>query len=335
VAVDRIIVDGSDPEDEGPAYTPVDESITLRAIPDPEEESFPSGQPEWTIEESPDGSQVQNPGSGPTAQITPDEPGTYVVKATCGDSSATFQVVGVKVVITDAADEIIEEPQTTIVGKPVTLKGKVIPELEPEEHLWEIQGDAIKDYTQTQAEGKVHPLEESDLDDSEVSFYWIADEEAAEVKYTATINGKAMSAIATFEVDRPDPVTLTSKITPLVPPTDIRGGHMRFGEFAEGEVGIEWDGKVTTPEGGAGTIAFTQLVKAHRTKNLDDDTKILLSSEGNFVLDGQTQYSGSTTAIGNADTKTHSGNDTPGTGLGSSKKGSCLASSPHLFPWAA
>ena len=278
--VDKIVIDGTD--DEGPAYRCVGHGITLRAIPDPPETN--PFCPAWDFTAKPAGSEVPDPPPGATATITPDKPGTYTIRAACGASSDTFTLHAVKVEITNAADVVLTDPQTTIVGKKINLKGKITPAVTPDEQLWEIAGSAIKDYTQTLAQGEVDELEASDLNGSQVEFYWIACEASAEVKYTATFNGVECSATVSFEVKRPT-ATLTSTITPLEPPTDIRDDQMRFGELVVGNEGITWNAEATTPVGGAGQIAFVQLWKANRRGTQDNDDMLKWTSEGEFYLD--------------------------------------------------
>ena len=97
VAVDRVIVDGSNPEDQGPAYV-CSGSVTLRAMPDPAGAGYPASNPKWSITSKPAGSSVPDPADGSaTATITPDVTGTYVIKAECGTSSDTFTIEKVKV----------------------------------------------------------------------------------------------------------------------------------------------------------------------------------------------------------------------------------------------
>jgi hypothetical protein len=99
VGVKRIIVDGSNPEDQGPAYIRLGASITLRAKPEPSDIAFPGDNPVWTIQSKPDESELAPPQPGASAPITPDAPGTYVFTATCGASSKSFtlKVVHMKV----------------------------------------------------------------------------------------------------------------------------------------------------------------------------------------------------------------------------------------------
>ena len=98
VGVKKVIIDGSDPEDEGPATICFGSSITLRAKPDPAGAMFPVGNPVWKITEKPEGSKLADPTAGSaTAKITPDVPGTYKIQASCGTSSKTFILKALKV----------------------------------------------------------------------------------------------------------------------------------------------------------------------------------------------------------------------------------------------
>ncbi|MCG8450277.1 MAG: hypothetical protein MI725_11970, partial [Pirellulales bacterium] len=112
VGVDRIIVAGSSPEDEGPAGICFGNSVTLEAKPCPDGASFPGGKPVWTLVSKPPGSTLSDSlGGGATKTITPDVPGSYIVKAECGTSSDTFTVVAVKLTLNSLS---FEGPNHTI-----------------------------------------------------------------------------------------------------------------------------------------------------------------------------------------------------------------------------
>jgi hypothetical protein len=199
VAVKKIIVNGSNPEIAGETMICFPGSITLRAVPDPENVSFPDGSPVWEITEKPEGSELANPPAGSaTAVIAPDVPGQYKIKASCGTSSQTFTLKAVKVEITDGQGTVIDQLQTTVVGKKIVLKRKLTPTVTPDEQSWEVGGSAIKDYTQSNELGKRHPLEDSDLHGDEVQFYWIAAGTSIAVTYTAKFGGRQCSAVVTL-----------------------------------------------------------------------------------------------------------------------------------------
>jgi hypothetical protein len=86
----------------GPLYVCLGDSVDLEAIPNPSDASFPSGEPQWTIESQPTGADASlSPSSGSETSTLSDltEPGDYVVKAKCGDSDTgdTITVTAVEV----------------------------------------------------------------------------------------------------------------------------------------------------------------------------------------------------------------------------------------------
>jgi len=89
------VVNNAHPDDEGPLMLCVDEHVDLRAIPSPGG-TFPMGHPKWSLTSKPDGSKLTNPESpylGETMAFTPDRPGAYTLTATCGSSSASFEMI--------------------------------------------------------------------------------------------------------------------------------------------------------------------------------------------------------------------------------------------------
>lgn len=99
VGVDRVIEDGSDPEDDGPLEVKLGLSVDLRAMrdPAPEEGPWPEANPKWEITDAPsafsDGKLL--PTTGGVTKFAPDETGTWKVKAKCGitEDEITIEVV--------------------------------------------------------------------------------------------------------------------------------------------------------------------------------------------------------------------------------------------------
>ncbi|MCD6392464.1 MAG: hypothetical protein J7M40_03055, partial [Planctomycetes bacterium] len=97
--------DPGDPNKSGPLYVGVGATVDLKAIPDPNTASFPSGEPTWEITSQPGGDpngpgSLSSSGEYATFSTDPDDPnapGDYVVEATCGtdSNSITIVVVGV------------------------------------------------------------------------------------------------------------------------------------------------------------------------------------------------------------------------------------------------
>jgi hypothetical protein len=132
VGVATVIVDGSNPEDEGPATVAVGQTVTLRAKPNPAGANFPGGKPTWAVEDKPAQSTLGNPAAGTTAAIVPDCPGTYTLTATCGTSSKTFTINAVALwrVQYEKGGEYTDVygPLHVIKGATVTFKALPYPE---------------------------------------------------------------------------------------------------------------------------------------------------------------------------------------------------------------
>lgn len=257
--------------------------------------------------------------------ITGGTAGYLRLKATCSNvvagNSPQYQDMTVwKAEIADSQNNVVTTTQKTIVGKRVTLKGKITPSsLTPTAHGWTVGGDPIKNYTQTLDEAKKIPLGADDLKLVQIGFYWIAGSGnvANTVKYTATIGSQSSEATAGFDVSRPS-ATLSSETTPLKPPLDIRGDYFRFGDGVVGDIGIIWNASATTGVGGAGQLAFVQTLEGHREKTTENGGTewTLGGAQGTTYLDtagNSVQYDGGTKDIGDGKTETYSKNDTPGT----------------------
>lgn len=96
VGVDRVIVDGSQPENSGPVQGCIGKDIKLRAMPSPENANFPSGQPVWNVEKYFETTQQWTSygitGTGDTITVTINEEGRYRATATCGTSEGTISI---------------------------------------------------------------------------------------------------------------------------------------------------------------------------------------------------------------------------------------------------
>ena len=96
IGVDRVILDGSDPEVQGAASSVVGTSYALAAVPSPANASFPGGLPVWTIvSQPPESALPTNLPAGFSVSITPTNIGQYLIRATCGTSAADFTITGV------------------------------------------------------------------------------------------------------------------------------------------------------------------------------------------------------------------------------------------------
>ena len=167
--------------------------------------------------------------------------------------------------------------------------------------LWTIPGDAIKNYEQSMDAGVVTPLSASDLESPQISYYWISGganlgDCVLKVTYDVMIDGREFSAETEFCVLRPT-ATLTSTTTFDEPPVDVwpagypGGDPTRLG-FGYVWNGITWNAQITTPAGGSGLVAFTQLAATDVQFTVDDTsgTKEKRSSGGKLLLDTVPQY---------------------------------------------
>lgn len=115
VKVDKIIVDGSSPEEEGPVDICLGASVTLRANRDPSPATgpWPPSEPVWEVTTKPTGSSPTleaDPSDPGKFTVIPDKTGDYVITASCGTSDDTFSItVSELLVITVTADEGYEQ----------------------------------------------------------------------------------------------------------------------------------------------------------------------------------------------------------------------------------
>ncbi|NOY75661.1 MAG: hypothetical protein GXP32_07695 [Kiritimatiellaeota bacterium] len=78
VKTEKILVDG----EEGPALVLEGESATLKAIPYPSGESYPSGCPDWSVDQKPSGSALADPADGSSSvTVNIDKVGKYRILA--------------------------------------------------------------------------------------------------------------------------------------------------------------------------------------------------------------------------------------------------------------
>jgi hypothetical protein len=188
-------------------------------------------------------------------------------------------------------------------------------ELEISNHQWTIddmENKTVKSYTQSDSEGVKHELGPDDLDNENIAFHWIDGGTDLEVTYEATVEGVTCSDTVSFEVERPS-ATLSSTTTTLDPPIDYSMGWMRFGDLS-GNPGIKWVAEVTTPDIGAGQIAFVQTVDAdHRRILVKDGSEVRWETDGYLLDSADTDplYQGST-IIGGSDVGSHEKWDSPG-----------------------
>jgi hypothetical protein len=119
VEVNEVVANVSPYDNNGPLYACIDGSVGLKAKAYPSG-SFPSGEPDWTIESKPAGASVSlfpASGSATTSLAGLTKSGTYVVKAKCG-SSDTGDTITIKVIEITSTSVTVDAnaTQTNVTG---------------------------------------------------------------------------------------------------------------------------------------------------------------------------------------------------------------------------
>jgi len=191
-------------DSEGPAVLELDMEQTVCVNPE---------GVEWELDEL--------SGTGTNFQFGPGllDPGQYTAVATCpvNDSIDEREVVVIKVDITKDDDSIITETQNTFVGVHFNLVGKVEPaDLVLDSKQWTIPGEIAKEWDveftdiESDTSAEVVEVEPSDLQQSEIEYFWIDGNPNRNVYYTIQIGNLTCEAKANFNIQRPDDVTVTT-----------------------------------------------------------------------------------------------------------------------------
>jgi len=115
IEVDKVVQAYTQPPNEGPIYTCLDEPVYLKAIPNPNV-SFPEDQPTWTIESQPTGANAVLLPDADTAQLDDMKvPGNYVVKAKCSNND-TGDTITVTAIAVDHVTVDANATQTNVTG---------------------------------------------------------------------------------------------------------------------------------------------------------------------------------------------------------------------------
>jgi len=115
VEVDKVVQAYTQPPNEGPIYTCLDQPVYLKAIPYPSF-PFPEDQPTWTIESQPTGANAVLLPNSDTAQLDDMKvPGNYVVKAKCSNND-TGDTITVTAIAVDHVTVDANATQTNVTG---------------------------------------------------------------------------------------------------------------------------------------------------------------------------------------------------------------------------
>jgi hypothetical protein len=237
------------------------------------------------------------------------------------DCQDSLPITVAKVDITRTPGGIITDTTSDVmVGTHIILAGVVSPPgLTVTSKEWDIPGETVKSYSQSQQTGSALPLTPSDKLTDSLSYYWIDGSfagDSQEVEYSVIVEGNLFDATTTFVVFRP-----TSELSSTIANNPVNVGSvvndqgepkmaLRFRN--DTQPGICWNGTVTTPPNGIGQIAFTQLAEHHEIAIRDDNTTFANTSEGAFWVDNKLgiQYDG-TDLIEGSDTAPISRSDSP------------------------
>lgn len=315
VAVEKVVDDANPTTQATTIYVPIGKSFTARAIASPAGARWPDSNPTWTLTK-PDGSSVTM-GTVPTATTHPSVPGDYVLTAKCGTSEKSITVTAWKLEITDMSDNVITGPQKTVVGKKVSLKGRITPSIAPTTRNWTISGttdnSAISNYQRSNTKATITPLDE--VSNPSVSFYWIAGGAGKHASHKVQVGSDTAEASVEYEVLRPEG-TLKSVTTPLVPKVGVRLNlWLSFGDGFDGEYGITWTGKIKTMADEAGKISLVQVGCSDWRKTRDTGEKIRRTSGTDFLADDPVPYANEEVAVADNATAEIVNSDTPGIGL--------------------
>jgi hypothetical protein len=115
--------------------------------------------------------------------------------------------------------DVTGETQTIVVGEQIRLDALAITDSgDMQQGQWSIPGKTIKNFIVTHEgnniSGKAVTLKEEDLKNPEITFYWWdRSKKSLSVNYTATVQGKAMTAETQFDVKEPD-IRVRTEIPP-------------------------------------------------------------------------------------------------------------------------
>jgi len=182
-------------------------------------------------------------------------------------------------------------------GQRIDLRLEIHGDSVPTDIVWDIQGRIFKDYTETNALGKVTQVSASDLNGTGVIFYWAdAGEKAISVSFK--VNGQTKTVTAVVDVLQPL-VTITTNIgaTGFTPahqgathPAGTRVGL--FPNVNSPDDGITFTGTVTMPIEftGLGEWRWIQILTPSRSFTDVDGNNWNIAYQGVKVLDGTLPY---------------------------------------------
>ncbi len=213
--------------------------------------------------------------------------------------------------------DVTNQKTTVIVGQQIALSTQYsLPTgLSVQSQSWSVQGNVIANYTQSSTSAVVTSY--SSPNATTTTFYWIASG-ANTVTYSVTLSDGSgpFAASTTFSVLAPT-ATITNVVGAVqVCTSNCVGTAPTLGLGNGTTYGITWTTTVTTPLGGAGSVALTQLIEASNSITLDPQGTVqTLSTNGAYVLDTTPQYAGQSESFPASKTGTFALDDSPGISL--------------------
>jgi hypothetical protein len=185
--------------------------------------------------------------------------------------------------------------QEAIVGQKINLSVAVTGGT-PTNLQWTIDGEKVKNYEVNYTDpdsfttATVTELENEDLSQANVQFYWVDGDEGRQIQITATVNEIQYTATANFNVKRP--ITTMTAITSTVGLGNVSDPDagtifaLHLGDYLT-DPGIRFEANATLPSGVSGEIIWVQVANTNRTRKPVNESEQTLNGIG---LDTQFPY---------------------------------------------
>ncbi|MCP9494305.1 MAG: Ig-like domain-containing protein [Pyrinomonadaceae bacterium MAG19_C2-C3] len=187
------------------------------------------------------------------------------------------------IIIKQDGQDITGATKNVIVGQQINLTAQVMSGNSSSSNpQWSVPGNPIANYTASNMEGKVTPLE--DLNNTSLSFYWVSGGDNRQVTYSVTVRGRAYSGRVTFNVKRPT-VTVTAR-TGVVSVRQFPGEvdyELLCGVVSgpNAAPGIRFTRtNLMVPTGFSGDTYWVQLANVSRTRRRNDGTNETFTDAG-------------------------------------------------------
>ncbi len=251
---------------------------------------------------------AQSDGSG-TARFDRIAPGSYAIDGARaghveGSSTAiappgsttvaTVILIPITLEIVDDSGVVLDAARTWIVGERVVLTARSKPAGRSLTSItWVVPGEIVAAQSYTSTAGTITSVPASAFHEATMRFHWIAGHAPTQLRVQAVATGVAISASLPFSVLAPTGVALVGKTSSVnVGPDSVGDLALCFWEQtpgsdvpSDGASGITFDGKLTPPAGGSGTVALLQLIRSRRTQTRTSGATRMIDSGAVFWLD--------------------------------------------------